>query len=52
MAHALGLKIVAEGVENPSQLQILDQLNCNYAQGYLFGKAMPEAEFFAFLESF
>lgn len=52
MAHALGLKIVAEGVENQSQLQILDQLNCNYAQGYLFAKPMSEVDFFTFLESF
>ncbi len=52
MAQALGLKIVAEGVENESQLQVLSQLNCDFAQGYLFGKALPEADFFSFLESY
>ncbi|MFT7131000.1 MAG: diguanylate cyclase (GGDEF)-like protein/PAS domain S-box-containing protein [Gammaproteobacteria bacterium] len=52
MAHALGLKVVAEGVEDQSQLQILSQINCDLAQGYLFGKAMPEVDFFAFLKSF
>jgi len=41
MAHALGLKVVAEGIESQEQLTILTDLQCDYAQGYLMGKPMP-----------
>ena len=40
LAHALGLKVVAEGVENPRQHQILAELGCDELQGYLFAKPM------------
>ena len=42
MSHALGLSVVAEGVENAEQYELLKQLKCDYAQGYYF--ARPEAE--------
>lgn len=38
MAQRLGLEVVAEGIEQDSQLQILEQLGCDIAQGYLLGK--------------
>jgi EAL domain-containing protein (putative c-di-GMP-specific phosphodiesterase class I) len=38
MAHALGLKVVAEGIETQEQLAILQSLKCDYAQGYLLAK--------------
>jgi EAL domain-containing protein (putative c-di-GMP-specific phosphodiesterase class I) len=38
MAQRLGLHIVAEGVEDETQLQILNQLGCNLVQGYLLGR--------------
>ena len=38
LAHALGLRAVAEGVETPEQLAELRTLGCEMAQGYLFGK--------------
>lgn len=38
MAHALDLKVVAEGVETKEQLDFLRTLNCNYAQGYYFAR--------------
>lgn len=38
MAHSLGLKVVAEGVETEEQLGILLMLNCDFAQGYYFSK--------------
>jgi len=41
MAHSLKLKVVAEGVETEEQLAYLKELSCDYAQGYLFGKAAP-----------
>ena len=40
MAHALGLNIVAEGIENQEQVDRLGQLNCDLGQGYFIGKPM------------
>ncbi len=42
LGHSLGLKIVAEGVENEMQLAELKKLNCDLVQGYLFFKPMDE----------
>jgi diguanylate cyclase (GGDEF)-like protein len=41
MAHALGLTVVAEGIERPAQLQLVSALRCDLAQGYLLGR--PES---------
>ena len=46
MAKALGIKLIAEGVESEQQAQFLDRLDCEYGQGYFFGRAVP-AEAFA-----
>ncbi|WP_432472789.1 bifunctional diguanylate cyclase/phosphodiesterase [Amphritea sp. HPY] len=43
MAHKLGLKVVAEGVENEEQLAVLVSCSCDIGQGYLFGRPGPEA---------
>ena len=40
LAHALGLRVVAEGVENIRQQQILGEIGCDELQGYLFAKPM------------
>ncbi len=40
LAHALGLKVVAEGVENPRQKQVLEEMGCDELQGFLFAKPM------------
>lgn len=44
MAHKLGLKVIAEGVETELQRQLLLDADCDYAQGYLFSKAIPGEE--------
>ncbi|WP_370298577.1 EAL domain-containing protein [Pontibacterium sp.] len=44
MAHSLGLSLVAEGVENPDQLDYLRHLNCDLIQGYLFSRPVPAAD--------
>jgi diguanylate cyclase (GGDEF)-like protein len=41
LSHALGLTVVAEGVEHPEHVRQLTALGCDVAQGYLFGKALP-----------
>jgi len=40
LAHALGLKVVAEGVETPQQQRILVELGCDELQGFLFARPM------------
>jgi EAL domain-containing protein (putative c-di-GMP-specific phosphodiesterase class I) len=43
MGHALGMRVLAEGVETPEQLARLRGLGCDEGQGYLFAKpAAPE----------
>ncbi|MES9947089.1 MAG: EAL domain-containing protein [Candidatus Thiodiazotropha sp.] len=44
LGKALGLEVVAEGVETEEQSQVLQQLNCRYMQGYLYSKALPADE--------
>jgi len=44
MAHALGLRVVAEGIETAAQRQFLGELHVDFGQGYLFGRPMPAAE--------
>jgi diguanylate cyclase (GGDEF)-like protein len=41
LAHTLGLRVVAEGVELPEQRDLLRAWDCDEVQGYLFGKPMP-----------
>ncbi|AZQ11000.1 Cyclic di-GMP phosphodiesterase Gmr [Shewanella khirikhana] len=45
IAHNMGLTVVGEGVEVPSQLNILRALKCEEIQGYIYSKAVPEQEF-------
>jgi len=44
LVHDLGMKVVAEGVENQEQLEILKGMNCDYVQGYLYAKPMNETD--------
>lgn len=44
MAKSLNMKAVAEGVETQEQLESLQALGCDFAQGYLFGKPQPHID--------
>ncbi len=44
MGHALGLEVTAEGVETKAELAYLRLQNCDRAQGWYFGKAVPSSE--------
>ena len=45
LAHELGLKVVAEGVEDQVNLHFLQSLGCDVAQGYFIGRPMPNEDF-------
>lgn len=45
MAHSLGLRVVAEGIEKTEQLEFLRQQHCDECQGYLFSKPISFSEF-------
>jgi diguanylate cyclase (GGDEF)-like protein/PAS domain S-box-containing protein len=49
MAHSMNMYVVAEGVESELQLDLLKILNCDFAQGLLFGQPMAAADYFNLL---
>jgi EAL domain-containing protein (putative c-di-GMP-specific phosphodiesterase class I) len=51
MAHALGLRVVAEGVEDDAAARVLADLGCDVGQGLLFGPAVAPADFVARLDA-
>ena len=50
MGKAMGMTVVAEGIETKQQLQYLQDLECDIAQGFLFSKPLPENEATIYLE--
>ena len=50
MAHNLGLKVIAEGVESEAQLEQLKSLECEYIQGFYYAKPMPADSFIEFIK--
>lgn len=50
LAHNLGLKVVAEGVERREAWEMLNELGCDMAQGYYISQALAPAEFSAWLK--
>jgi diguanylate cyclase (GGDEF)-like protein/PAS domain S-box-containing protein len=51
MSHHLGIKVIAEGVENTDQLRFLAQRKCDEAQGFLFSRPVALAGFSAAVDS-
>lgn len=51
IAHSLELEVIAEGVETKEQLEQLQELQCEYVQGYYFSKPIPAHEIDALLKS-
>ena len=45
MAHKLGIKVIAEGIETEAQRDLLALSGCDYGQGNLFSKPVPADEF-------
>ncbi|MDD5115412.1 MAG: EAL domain-containing protein, partial [Methylobacter sp.] len=45
MAHKLGMKVIAEGVETMDQRDLLIAAGCDYGQGYFFSRPVPTKEF-------
>ncbi|MDT8310395.1 MAG: EAL domain-containing protein [Methylophaga sp.] len=52
MAHKLGLKVVAEGIETREQLTILVRAGCDFGQGYLFSKPLPPDDLQVYIREF
>jgi EAL domain-containing protein (putative c-di-GMP-specific phosphodiesterase class I) len=44
MAKGFGCKVVAEGIETAADLQVLQDIGCEYGQGYLLGRPMPKED--------
>jgi diguanylate cyclase (GGDEF)-like protein len=51
LAHALGMDVIAEGVETAEQLALLRSLGCEYGQGYFFARPLPSDEAAALIAS-
>jgi EAL domain-containing protein (putative c-di-GMP-specific phosphodiesterase class I) len=51
LAHRLGMDVVAEGIETPTQLRLLKNLGCEFGQGYLFAKPLPMEDAVMFIEN-
>ncbi|HIJ79647.1 MAG: EAL domain-containing protein [Desulfobulbaceae bacterium] len=50
MAHNIGRKVVAEGVEDRDTMLALEEMSCDYLQGYYISRPLPPRELYAWLE--
>lgn len=52
MVRDMQMKTVVEGVETANQKNMLQELGCDYMQGYYFSKAVPEEEFYSYCKNY
>ncbi len=52
LGHDIGLEVVAEGVENETQLSLLKDLGCDVIQGYFFSPPIPPEEFYTYVADY
>ena len=52
MAHSFGLQVIAEGVETPEQMDLLQELGCDVIQGYYISRPIPIDRFMAFRRTY
>ena len=50
LAHGLDMKVVAEGVENSVQAQLLKEMKCDAIQGFYYSRPHPEEQFTAMVD--
>ncbi|WP_455615072.1 putative bifunctional diguanylate cyclase/phosphodiesterase [Eisenbergiella sp.] len=50
LVHKFNIRTVAEGIEDPEQVEYLKKFECDYVQGYVFYRPMPQAKFEALLD--
>ncbi|MDQ4040047.1 MAG: EAL domain-containing protein, partial [Actinomycetota bacterium] len=51
LAHSLGLRVVAEGVEDDVSRQLLTELQCDFLQGYLISRPLTERNLLSWLSA-
>ncbi|WP_313639102.1 EAL domain-containing protein [Paenibacillus sp.] len=51
LSHSMGAKVVAEGVETQEQLKLLENMECDIIQGYLFSKPLSSHDLIEFVNS-
>ncbi|MBI2747668.1 MAG: EAL domain-containing protein [Burkholderiales bacterium] len=52
MAHALGIQVIAEGVETAQQRDLLASVDCDFVQGFLYARPMSAPDFEAFMAAY
>ena len=51
MAHKMGIKIIAEGIETEQEFRTMRELGVDYIQGFYFSRPLPEHEFLKFMQT-
>ncbi|TME90756.1 MAG: EAL domain-containing protein, partial [Chloroflexi bacterium] len=52
LGHELGLRVVAEGVENQATWQLLERFGCDLVQGYVVSRPLPAADLALWLQTY